>query len=366
MCKGMVILALFSGYFCGALLGQAEQTVELDAPSAQAPLYRVSFERQEPIAGINATGVIRMPFQCTSDGTFFVNFIGTVPAGAGVQPPMFPPMLLTSVSASGEGHTFRLDQVPELYNTFEKYHFASDSGVLFLVRASRENKPESPKHLYIISLARNGEYRRTTEMKEAFSVLQVGVFPSGTFLAFGYDEKDHSPKLAMLSADGELLKSLAIPSDDIPKSLMSAADTPHPHAIVPTELVPSEHSILIVQNNTTFPLLEVNEGGAIRAIRVDLPQGLQIRNVIPSDHSMYVIGGPQGPRPTSAGTIFEINPGDGAVLRRIELKDGRDSSDVACVHDGRFLSLDYGDGRVVPLVGTAEPAITVGSRERAK
>ena len=193
-----------------------------------------------------------MLFQCTSDGTFFVNFISTVPAGAGVQPPMFPPMLLTSVCVSGEGHTFRLDQVPELYNTFEKYHFASDSEVVFLVRASRENKPESPRHLYLVSFARNGEYRRTSETKEAFSILQVGVFPSGTFLAFGYDEEDHSPKLAMLSADGELLKSLAIQSDDIPKSLISAVDAPHPRAIVPTELVPSEHSILIVQEQLDF------------------------------------------------------------------------------------------------------------------
>jgi hypothetical protein len=235
--------------------------------------------------------------------------------------------------------------------------------VLFLVRASRENKPVkgtyrrsdgiegeyqdngAPQHLYIISFARNGDDRRTTEIEDAFSILQVGIFPSGTFLAFGFDKNDHSPKLVMLTADGRLLKSLAIPSDDVPKALISAADAPRPHAIVPTELVPAGHSILIVQNNTTFPLLEVSEGGAIRAIRVHLPEGVRIQYVIPSDQSIYVIGGPQGPGPSYSGTIFEINPGDGAVLRRFELDDRRDSSDVACVRDGRFLSLDYGNGK---------------------
>jgi hypothetical protein len=29
---------------------------------------------------------------------------------------------------------------------------------------------------------------------------------------------------------------------------------------------------------------------------------------------------------------------------------------VACIHDGKFFSLDYGDGKITPLVGTAEPS----------
>ena len=373
-----VIIALSA-----AVGAQSASTIAPGSKSTPVPSYRVSFERREPIPGISATGAIELPFLCTSDGTFFVNFVGTVPAGGGIQPPLVQPALLTSVSPSGRGHTFRLDQVPELYVSREKDHFASDSEVIFLVRASRENKPvkrtyrrkdgsegeyednSAPQHLYILSFTREGEYRRTTEIGDTFSILRLGVFPRGTFLAFGFEEKDHSPRLAMLTQDGTFLKSLTIPAGDAPQSMVGGADARHPHAVAPAELVPSGHSILIVQNNTTFPLLEVGEGGAIRAIRPHLPDGQQIRHVIPANQSLYVIAGSENAE-AFAGTIYEVSPEDGALLKRFELSDGREGSEVACVHDGKFLSLDYGDGKVIPVVGTAEVAATAAGRERNK
>jgi hypothetical protein len=51
-----------------------------------------------------------------------------------------------------------------------------------------------------------------------------------------------------------------------------------------------------------------------------------------------------------------VNSQDGSLLKRFELAAGRIASDVACVTDGKFLSSDYGDGAIVPLIGSAEPA----------
>ncbi len=178
-----------------------------------------------------------------------------------------------------------------------------------------------------------------------------------TFLAFGYDEKDHSPKLAMLKEDGTLLKYLEIPKGDVPESMVSGADAPHPHVIAQAELVPEGRSILVVQNETTWPLLEVGEGGAVRAIRPKLPKGEPIEAVIPADRSLYVIAQSETDKADPAGIIYEVSPENGNVLRRFALGDGKRAVDVmACVHDGKFLSMDYGDGKVVPLIGSAEPA----------
>jgi hypothetical protein len=349
---------------------------------AAAPLYRVSFVRGEEVAGVSATPAIELPFECGSDGTIFVSFVSTVPANTGLPPPPPgpPPTLLTSVSPAGRGQTYRLDQVPELYISAEEDHFASDSDVIFLVRASKENKPvkqtytvgsyrgeltanAGEQHLYIVSFGRDGQYRRTVEAPDAFRIEHLGAFPSGTFLAFGYDAKDHSPKLAMLKEDGTLLKFLEIPRGDAPESMVSGADAPVPHAIAPTSLVPEGSSILLVQNKSAFPLLEVSEGGAVRAIHPMLPSGEQIEAVIPSDRNLYVTAGQATAQPSDAGTIYELNPDDGAMLRRFELSDGRRTSGVACVHDGKLLSIDYGDGKVVPLIGSAEPA-TAASQQR--
>ncbi len=366
-----------------AALGQSGSTGAPASAPAAAPLYRVSFVRGDAVSGISASPAIKLPFQCTSDGTIFVSFVSTVPANSGLPPPPPgpPPTLLTSVSSAGRGQTFRLDQVPELYISSEVDHFASDSGVIFLVRASRENKPvkqaytvgsqqgestgnAAEQHLYIVTFSRDGEYRRTVEVGDAFRILQIAVFPSGTFLAFGYDAKDHSPKLAMLKEDGALLKFLEIPKGDAPESMVSGADARRPHAIAPAELVPEGRSILVVQKETTFPLLEVNEGGAVRAIHPKLPRGEQIEAAIPADQNLYVIAGEETGTGRSGETIYEMSPVDGAVLRRLVLSDGRTPSDLACVHDGKLLSIDYGDGKVVPLIGSAELATSTDQQKR--
>jgi hypothetical protein len=365
-----------------AALGQAGSTAASASARAAAPMYRVSFARGDAVSGISATPAIKLPFQCTSDGTIFVGFVGTVPANSGLPPPPpgLPPTLLTSISPAGRGQTFRLDQVPELYISSEEDHFASDSDVTFLVRASRENKPAkqaytvgsyhvestgntAEQHLYIVRFSRDGEYRRTIEIGDAFRILQIAVFPSGTFLASGYDAKDHSPKLAMLKEDGALLKFLEIPKGGAPESVVSAADARRAHAIAPTELVPEGRAILVVQKETAFPLLEVNEGGAVRAIQPKLPSGEQIEAAIPADQNLYVIAGQETGTGRSEEIIYEVSQGDGTVLRRLALSDGRTASDIACVHDGKFLSMDYRDGKVVPLIGSAEAATSTDQQK---
>jgi hypothetical protein len=378
------LAVLLSAALSAPAPGQVGSTPTSGSPPVAAPLYRISFVRGDAVPGISGTHAIKLPSQCTSDGTIFVSFVGTVPADSGLPPPppVLPPMLLTSISPAGRGQTFRLDQVPELYVSSEEDHFASDADVIFLVRASRENKPvkrayavdsyhgeytsnAAEQHNYIVVFSREGEYRRTVEIGDEFGILRIAVFPSGSFLAFGYDAKDDSPKLAMLKEDGTLLKYLEIAKGDAPESMVSGANAPHPHVIAPTELVPEGRSILLVQNKTTSPLLEVGEGGAVRAIHPKLPESEPVQAVIPSDRNLFVIARPETDKEGSAGIIYEVSPENGKVLRRFALNDGKRAMNaMACVHDGKFLSIDYGEGKVVPLIGFAELATATDQQKR--
>ncbi len=352
--------------------GQARPKAAESIPAAAAPLYSISFERKDAVAGIDASPAIKLPFECTSDGTVFVDM---VPVGGQVLPPLYapPPLLLTSVSPSGHANTFPLDQVTEqLYDVREVDHYASDSAVIFLIKAARENKlvkqaytksdgtegefakNTADRHTYIVSFERDGRYKKTVEADLPFEMRQLGVFPSGNFLAFGYDEKDHSPKLAMLKDDGTLMRFLQIPKGDAPESMFGTKDGSGKGAsvyIAPIQFVPEGHSIVIVQNKTSFPLLEVSEGGAITAIPTKLPNDTQIAGVIASDLNLYA-----RVNPTTDGSIYEIGAHDGAVMRRFELSDGRSASSVGCVHDGKFLGFEHGEGKLIPLIGTAETA----------
>ena len=354
-----------------------------ESPAAAVLLFRVSFERRDAVSGISATHAIKLPWECTSDGTIFVSFVSTVPADSGLPPPAPgpPPMLLTSIFPSGRGQTFRLDQVPELHVSSELDHYASDSEVIFLVRAAREIKPvqeaysvgsyhgevrrnAAEQHLYILSFSREGEFKAAIEIEDSFRIQHVAEFSSGTFLAFGSDRNDHSAKLVMLKADGTWLRSLEIPKGATPASMVSGKDAPRHSVMAASELVPEGRSIVVVQNRTGFPLLEVNEGGAIREIHPKLARDEQIESLISADHNLYLVASEETVSNSRQEHIYEVSPDDGTVLRRIELSDNRRVSDAACVYEGKFLSIDYGDGQVVPLVGTAEPASVTAQQKR--
>jgi hypothetical protein len=337
--------------------------------SSDAPLYRISFDRKDPVAGIDAPPLLKLPFDCTTDGTAFVTML---PTGGLMQPPLLtpPPLLLVSVPLSGQAHTFPIDQpTQQLYNVREIDHYASESTVIFLVQGSDENKPvnrtytkpdgtpaeysdnSAERRLYLLWFDRDGNYKKTAKLDIGFRPLHIGVFPSGTILTFGYDEKDQSPKLALLREDGTFLRFLEVRKGDAPESMFGKDGSGKGPAayIAPAEFVPFGHSIVLVQNKSDFPLLQIDEGGNIRAVRPRLPKGVKVEGLIASDQNLYL-----RVSPTDEGSIYEITPG-GSVLRRFELVEGHSAGGVACVHDGKFLSFDNGEGKLVPLIGKAEP-----------
>ena len=121
--------------------------------------------------------------------------------------------------------------------------------------------------------------------------------------------------------------------------------------LAPVQFAGQGHFIYLVQNKTSFPLLEINEAGAIRVVKPKLPAGTQIETVVPSDENIYV-----RLKDIRDGAIFELNPQDGSIVRRFRVGKNKSGADVACVHDGKFLSFEHNSDRLVPLTGTAEPA----------
>jgi hypothetical protein len=110
-------------------------------------------------------------------------------------------------------------------------------------------KNNAEHHFYIVIFNRDGKFQKMEELDDInLEIQKIGVLASGALLAFGYDGKDNSPKLAMLRDDGTLLKVLQIPKDDAPESIFGTKDGGKGPAvyIAPSELVPEGQSILVV------------------------------------------------------------------------------------------------------------------------
>ena len=358
---------------CSSAYGQTPSRADPDRVAM--PLYRVSFHKEDSVAAIPASSMSSVPSECTNDGTAFLYMLLAAPTQGQEAPYSFPSSdrppieLLISVAPSGEAHEFRLDQITDLYDVRQKGYYPSESSVGVLVIAAEEDRRGTQEfitsdgtrhevsrslaedHDYLLIFDRAGNYKRRVRIDDTMAIHRIAVFPSGAFLAFGFDRQDQSPKLAMLKDDGTLLKFLDIPKGDAPKSTFGTQDKTGKGPavfIAPVQLVPDRDSIIIVQNKSRFPLLEINEAGAVRVMKPDLPEGAQIDKLIPSDENLYA-------RVDEHGSIYELNRQTGKVLRRLRIDDRDPSIDVACVHDGRFLSFEHDVGKLVPLIGIAEP-----------
>jgi|GEM_PF-6299890 len=353
------LLAIGLSVAAGGQAGPGEKATE--PQRAAAPLFRISFQRGEAVQGLSASPVIIPPFQCTSDGTVFISML---------RPPDFQGQILTSVSTSREARAFELSQVPELFDLSEVSHYASDSGVVFLVRAAHKNdqtkqgfvtsdgtRGEFPRNatehsFFIVTFDRAGKYTKTVQVENSFRILRLGAFPSGLLLAYGYAEEDSSPRLALLKDDGTLLKFIQVPDGVAPQAAL-AKDAKAKSAarfIAPVQMVGRGGLIYLVQNKTSFPILEVSEAGAARPIGPQLPAGVQINMLVSSDDDLYARVGE-----TSEGSIYELSSEDGTVIKRFEVVNDESGADIACIHDGKFLSFEHGSGTLIPLVGTPEP-----------
>lgn len=343
------------------------------------PLYRVFFESGEPIASTTLSFSLASSPACTDDGTVLMMAVSRSLPGASTQSAIadatHPPVeTLITVSTAGEVHDFRLDQVSDLYDVQQKGYYAANSGVTELVIAAVENKRTkemfvasdgtkhevttnpSDHHDYLLVFDARGEYRSRIQIDDTLAIVRVGLFPSGSLLALGFDRQDRSPKLVMLKEDGTLFRLLDIPKGDAPPKIFDRKNESDAALYIkPTQLVPYRNSIVVVQNDSAFPLIEVSESGEARVIQPKLPGGERIGRLIPSDGNLYAES-----NSGSEAHIYEISADDGAVLRRIE--PGRD--DVACIHDGKFLAFNQSAGKLVPLVGTLEPAATGTNQKR--
>jgi hypothetical protein len=290
-----------------------------------------------------------------------------------LQPSMFTPPtdLLVAVSPSRESHEFRLDQLTDLYDLQQKGHYASNTEVAFLVIAAPEDKQgkesfvdsEGTKHEVVRNLAdrhdylfifdREGTYKRKVQLEGTLAIQRIGIFPSGAILALGFDPQNHSPKLALFADNGNFVRFLEIPKNSVPKSMMGTKDNTGKGSAIyaaPSQLVPRGDFIVVVQNGSAFPLLEVSDAGAIRKIKPQPPKDIRIETLIPSAQLLFArVNDPRY-------AIYELNAKDGTISRRFHIGTHPSPDAVACVYDGKLLSFEHEDGRLIPLTGTVQPA----------
>lgn len=347
------------GSTLAAVLGLLVAGPQLRARDAQsvAARYRVAFETRGPIKGLSAASLIQLPAACTNDGTIFVSLFDPAPVAVPGNP---AGEFLAIVPYSGDAKGLRLSDMGEIHDVRELHYYATDSEIVFLVQAlegsaTNDQGNAAEQHFYAVTFGRDGKHHHTIRLDDTLRITQLGMFESGSFLAYGFDELSHAPRIALLNSDGSLVEYVQPEEGTLPESAMNKGPGGKGPAVYlsATQLVPHGHSIIVVQNQADSPLLEVDEGGAVRTIRPVLPSGETVNMLIPSDGNPFV-----RVNDFKDGRIYEIDPQNGKVLKRIDIDATQQGANVVCVHEGKFISFEPDrtrNGAFLSFVGTPKP-----------
>jgi hypothetical protein len=241
-------------------------------------------------------------------------------------------------------------------------------------------KKEGDTVYYIARFVKDGTYKSAVKLDIPRLVpYQIGAFQSGNYILAGIKDNTE-PLLFLVNSSGQAVKLLELPGDisEGSKALKTLFSSDHGSDPVPMSVAAMYGNILSYRANVLFVRLgmnpivyEIRDGGEIRAVKLHLPSGYSIGNVLQSDDKWMVElqkgslfratdAESEGEREVERN-FAEIDPENGEVLRQYRLKGTRKSVDVpavflSCWDGGEFRGVHQAQGRVTLVRGAVETA----------
>lgn len=332
-----------------------------------------------PVLGFLGSPAMSDVKQCSANGTVFVEMF---------TPPNIRTRQIYSISSSNEIHQFSIDRINDLYDVRVVDTFAGDSSAVVLLRATPSDRQEKrtyvfstggreektvfvgEHHSYIATFSLDGTYKARVEVDDTVIPDHIGVFGSGVFVVLGYDQQRTKPILALLKADGSLLRFLDLTQDfnDWADSVNTANIHRDPNAPPPitkhfflspmTQFLPFHDNLLMVEVGSILPILELRDSGAMRPINLKIPDKHVIETLIPSQDHLYVRSTAGLHMTNSSWTtdssILEVDPKEGQIVRRLRIV-GATADEIACYVSSQFVALRLDEkGRLVRMTGVVQ------------
>lgn len=330
-----------------------------DDPEEQVPVVKLEFKPAGVVPGVSGTSAFVNPVVCSADGVPYVSFMDAKSFGS---------QSVISLDPKG-GHVFSTQQIQGLYGIQNiRGVLASDSTVGLLVNATRD--PADPRTInigkdlpplvmypgkhqdFLAEFDLNGNFTRVVELElpEGWHIWRLAALPDDSLMALGYDRINAQPHLMILDFGGDRKRELQIPAamDDNPvlsegispdmKKQMKAEDTMNSW-----QFAWARQKVLLFQAHSSTPILEVGAGGAVREVTIEHPKGYGIDSVLPSNDRWLIrfrrdglsgTGAINNDPKTKNYVLYEVDPVDGSLTRRIEITEGSFYS-ASCEKDGR-------------------------------
>jgi len=272
-----------------------------------------------------------------------------------------------------------ISDLTEFNNGFDI--FPADSGIYFLVQGSREQPGErgpgkSPMGIpfkdfrnYLARFDLDGTYKGATELgvacdlsrSDSCNLRHLAVFPSGDMLVSESDPGTSTLKVLYLKSSGEVVKQIEVPASRRPMDWGDASSNPQVRQAAATFLASVYFTavgdnIVVWRVNSDDPVAEVRQGGGVREVPIQIPDGWRFADMVASNdrwvvHFRTENTPPNVPMSVDADAYFEVRPQDGSLAAKVVQK-GEVPLSIACESSGSYTSFKMNDaGKMVLLKG---------------
>jgi hypothetical protein len=342
------------------------------------PTFEVKFEPDPKLSVPFEEGVSSAIFSegCDAGGNPYVRVSRIVPPSS-VEVLKFDPKGIV---------TFETSKIGDIVEPKWVADFVSDSELYMLIEGDTRTEQHTKKleggedevywdkkgeaRYYIARFDPDGSYKGALKLDLPFRPRHLSGFRFGSFLASGLDE-GNLPHVALLGSGGQLLRFIEFPkekqtvAEKTVEGSFGVDASPEFASIMLagfTSFSQYQDDVLYIRGRSGAPIYEIGAGGEAKEVKIKSPEGYSVEYLLPSDRNWFVVSTERGKYTDAKSVIYEVNPSTGEFLGRYLAEgSGRSKSvsegqsDLACVHDGVFISVRHEDGKLTVLRGSVVP-----------
>jgi hypothetical protein len=363
----------------GQTQGGVQQIATEDGKQELIPLKVVEFKAldSDPAFSFPST-TVNYP-HCLSDGSLVLQSIDweavkNTPKG---KFPKYNDMV--TITRDKKTQTISSTNISDLTDFNVLDFFATDSGVYFLLQGTKEKPGERgpgksptgiPWNAYSDFVARfdlDGTYKGATELGVGCDLSRPGtcepahlaLFPSGDMLMTESDPASSTLKVLYLKSSGEVVKQIDVPASRKPldwgdASSGTGARQAAKMFLASVYFTAVDKNIVVWRANSHDPVVEVREGGGVREVPIQIPDGYRLADMVASNDRWVVHFRTENTPPNvrwndDTDAYFDLHPQDGSLAAKI-VEKGEIPRSIACESSGTYTSFTMNDAGKMVLV----------------
>jgi hypothetical protein len=379
MCALGCVLGILATRARAQTAGGFQQIATEDGKQEQIPLRVVEFKVAEPDPNFSfPSATVDYP-HCLSDGSLVLQSVDweavkNTPKGK------FPKYNdIVTITRDKKTQTILSSSIADLTDFNVLDFFPSDSGIYFLLQGSKEKPGERgpgksptgiPWKAYRNFVARfdlDSTYKGATELSIECDLSRPGncepahlaVFPSGDMLMTESDPTTSTLKVLYLKSSGELVKQIDVPASRKPLEWGDASSSSVVRQAARMFLgsvyfTAVDQNIVVWRVNSHDPVVEVRQGGGVREVPLQIPDGYRLSDLVASNDRWVAHFRTENTPPNvrmseDTDAYFELHPQDGSLAAKIVQK-GDIPRSIACESSGTYTSFMMNDAGKTALV----------------